>query len=125
MSYAVKLIAYVLITLFLGVILRELGFKGSRLVLLLGMISVIGASVTYVGKLIELYGMLGIGSDEYAVAMIKIVGIGYVFGICADICSELGEGGLANAVCLFGRIEAVTLSAPFVKMIVEKGIELI
>lgn len=125
MSYAVKLIAYVLITLFLGVILRELGFKGSRLVLLLGMISVIGASVTYVGKLIELYGMLGMGSDEYAVAMIKIVGIGYVFGICADICSELGEVGLANAVCLFGRIEAVTLSAPFVKMIVEKGIELI
>ena len=45
MSDWVKVIAYVLITLFLGTLLKELGFKGSKLVLLLGVVSVIGATV--------------------------------------------------------------------------------
>ena len=62
---------------------------------------------------------------EYAVAMLKILGVGYAFGICSDICAELGEPTLAGAVCLFGRIEIVMLSVPFIKTIVEKGIELI
>ena len=100
-----KLIAYVMITLFLGVILRELGFKGAKLVFLLGMISVIGACAICIGKLTSSFGTFGRESGEYATAMLKIVGVGYAFGICSDICTELGEGGLAGAVTLFGRVE--------------------
>ena len=48
MSDWVKVIAYVLITLFLGALLKELGFKGSKLVLLLGVVSVLGAAVIYI-----------------------------------------------------------------------------
>ena len=125
MSEWMRLIAYVLVTLFLGVILKELGFKGAKLIFLLGMISVIGACAIYIGRLTSELGSLGRESGEYATAMLKIVGVGYAFGICSDICTELGEGGLAGAVTLFGRIEIMTISAPFIKMIVEKGIEMI
>ena len=125
MSYGVKVVAYVLITLFLGVILKELSFKGSRLVLLLGMISVIGATVIYVGELVGSFSELGEGGGEYTVAILKIVGVGYVFGICADVCSELGESALCNAVTLFGRVEIMMICLPFVKMILEKGIALL
>ena len=68
---------------------------------------------------------MGANNSEYARAMLKILGAGYVFGVCSDICSELGEGGLSGAVCLFGRVEIIALSLPYIKRIVEKGIELI
>ena len=125
MSDWVKVIAYVLITLFLGALLKELGFKGSKLVLLLGVVSVLGAVVIYIGKMLSFLPILDDKAKEYAVAMLKILGIGYAFGICSDICAELGESSLAGAVCLFGRIEIVMLSVPFIKMIIEKGIEMI
>ena len=120
-----KIIAYVLITLFLGVLLKELGFKGSRLVLLLGIISVLAAAVLYIGRMLAFIPSLDGSNKEYAVAMLKILGVGYAFGICSDVCTELGETSLANAVCLFGRIEIITLSVPFIRTIIEKGISLI
>lgn len=125
MSYAVKIVAYVLITLFLGVILRELGFKGSRLVLLIGTVSLLGATAVYIGDLLGMLGEIGEVGEEYTVAILKIVGVGYIFGVCSDICTELGEGVLGNTVCMFGRVEIMILSTPFLKTILEKGIELI
>ena len=121
----VKVIAYVLITLFLGALLKELGFKGAKLVLLLGVVSVLGAAVIYIGKMLSFLPSLDDEAKDYAVAMLKILGVGYAFGICSDICTELGESSLAGAVCLFGRIEIIMLSVPFIKTIVEKGIEMI
>ena len=125
MSDWVKIIAYALLTLFLGVLLRELGFKGSKLVLILGMVSIVAVSVVYIGKILSLFPGLGDENKGYAVAMLKMIGVGYAFGVCSDICSDLGETTLSGAVLLFGRVEIITLSLPFVKMIVEKGIELI
>ena len=125
MSSWAKVILYVLLTLFLGFILRELGFKGSKLLLLLGTVSVIGASVIGVGELVSLMPDISEEADEYVVTILKIVGVGYVFGICSDVCGELGEMGLSTAVCLFGRVEIITLVLPYVKRIVEKGAELL
>ena len=118
-------VAYALLSLVLGVLLRELGFKGARLVFLIGTVGIVGAAALYAGRLFNSLSVIGTDNSEYARAMLKIVGVGYVFGICSDICTELGETSLSAAVCLFGRIEIVMLSVPFIRMIVEKGIELI
>jgi stage III sporulation protein AD len=120
-----KIIAYVFITLFLGVVLKELGFKGARLLTLLAVVSVLGGVAVYVGDLVGMLGDFGEVGEEYTLAILKIVGVGYVFGICSDICTELGEGVLGNAVCMFGRVEIMIISVPFLKTILEKGIELI
>ena len=125
MSEGMKAIAYALITLFLGVILRELGFKGARLVTLLGTVGAVGIAAVYVGRLSTVLGEMGATSSEYAVAMLKIVGLGYVFGICADICTELGDATLGSSVSLIGRLEIMVISLPYVRMIVEKGIGMI
>ena len=119
------MVAYVLITLFLGLLLKELGFRGATLVLLLGTVSVVGVAVLSLGGIFSILPGVDGESGEYAEAMLKIVGVGYIFGICSDVCAELGEVSLGNAVCLFGRIEILTLAMPFVKRIVEKGVELI
>lgn len=125
MSGIFKIVAYVIITLFLGVVLKELGFKGARLIFVLGIISVIGVVVTYVGSLVDLLDGVGDVDTEYTVAILKIIGVGYVFGICSDICTELGEGVLSSSVSLIGRVEIMMLCTPFIKMIIEKGVVLI
>lgn len=125
MSGVFKIIAYILTVLFLGVVLKELGFKGSRLIFVLGIISALGIVVTYVGSLVTAFDSAGKEGGEYTAALIKIVGIGYVFGICSDICTELGEGVLSNYVCLVGRVEIMMVCTPFIKAIIEKGIALI
>lgn len=125
MSEWLRVIAYTLITLALGTLLKELGFKGTRLVFLLGVVSLIGAAVIYFGRAFSSLTNVWDSGKEYTVAMLKMVGVGYAFGICSDICTELGETSLAGAVSLFGRIEIIVISIPFIKMIVEKGIELI
>lgn len=125
MSGWLRIVGYALITVFLGVLLKELGFKGSKLVLLIGTVSVIGAAALSVGSLFSVLPGLDGNNGEYAVAMLKIIGVGYVCGVCADICTEFGEGGLSGAVCLFGRVEIVTLSLPFIKRIIEKGLEIL
>lgn len=125
MSTWAKVISYALITLFLGVVLKELGFKGSRLVVLLGTVSLIGLGVIYVGEVVSLFPMLDVDGERYAAAMLKMVGVGYAFGICSDVCRELGETSLASVVSLIGRIEILMLSMPFVKTILEEGVTLI
>ena len=125
MSGWLRIVGYALITVFLGVVLKELGFKGSKLVLIIGTVSVIGAAALSVGSLFSVLPGLDGNNGEYAVAMLKIIGVGYVCGVCADICTELGESGLSGAVCLFGRVEIVTLSLPFIKRIIEKGLEIL
>lgn len=120
-----RIIGYALVTLFLGVVLRELGFKGTRLVVLLGTVSLLCVFAVYIARAIEAIPYLGENADEYAVAMLKMVGVGYAFGICSDVCRELGEGVLSDVVCLIGRVEILTLSLPYIKRIVERGVELI
>lgn len=125
MSGLWRVLAYAMITLFLGVVLKELGFKGTRLVILLGTVSLLGAFVLYIGELFDMLPSLDDDGREYAVAMLKMVGVGYAFGICSDVCRELGENTLGSTVSLLGRAEILLISLPFVKGIIERGIELI
>ena len=125
MSGWIRAIAYVAITLFLGAVLKELGFKGSRLVMLLGTVALLIVALTYIAEVLAMLPTLAEADKEYAAVMLKMVGIGYAFGICADVCRESGESTLAGAVSLLGRLEILMLSLPYIKRIVEKGVELI
>ena len=52
-------------------------------------------------------------------------GLGYLFGISADICRELGESGIAKSLEVVGRVEIIAVAVPFWKKIIETGVELI
>lgn len=125
MNEWMRIAAYVLITLFLGILLKELGFHGSSLVMLLGTVCLVGISVVSLGEVLSLLPDVGSDGRVYAETMLKIVGAGYVFGICSDVCSQLGQASLSNAVILCGRVEIVALSAPFIKRIIEEGTKLL
>ena len=125
MSEWLRVVCFTVIAIILGILLRELGFKGARLVSLLATVGVVGAAALCVKEIFDALPSVSADNSEYARAILKMVGAGYVFGMCSDICSEVGESGLSGAVCLFGRVEIIALSLPFIKRIVEKGIELI
>ena len=120
-----KVVGYAFITLFLVVILREVGFRGARLISLVGVVGLLSACVVGIESLGAAFDKIGQGvPDEYAVAVMKIMGVGYASGICSDVCLELGEVGLSGAVSLFGRIEMLAISAPMAVSIFERGLEL-
>lgn len=126
MSEWIKLIAYAMITLFLGVLLREFGFRGARLFSILGTVTIIGALIIAVGNSSPVGVYLSDGvNKEYIAMILKIIGVGYVSGICSDICTDLGEMGLSGAVAMIGKIEIVLISLPCAKEIIERGLALI
>lgn len=70
--------------------------------------------------------VLGVASSinisEPVSVILKIIGLGYLFGISADICRELGEGGIAKALEVAGRVEIFSLSVPYLVKTLNLGI---
>ena len=63
-------------------------------------------------------------ADSIAVAL-KVLGLGYLFGISADICRELGESGIAKSVEVVGRVEIIAVVIPYFEEIIRVGLGLI
>ena len=118
-----RVCAIALLTVILGAVLSELGFKSKKLVSILAiliMLAMLGEGIAaLVGKLISFSEMTRIG--EAATCALKVVGIGYLFGITSDICRELGEGGVANAVGLVGRVETFLVVLPYFEKTLQMG----
>jgi stage III sporulation protein AD len=67
----------------------------------------------------------GADLSEPVSVILKIIGLGYLFGISADICRELGEGGIAKALEVAGRVEIILLSVPDLIKTLNLGVGLI
>ena len=100
----------------MALLLRSFGFRGAAVFASLAVAAILSLVAGELGELIGLASespLLGEEALEYFSAIAKIVGASYLFGICADICTELGEGGIAKAVALSGRIEILLIAAPY------------
>lgn len=115
--------ALALLTVIVGAVLSELGFKSKKLLCILAsliIVSLIGESLSsLISKTTAFSEMAGI-TDAARCAM-KVVGLGYVFGFTSDVCRELGEGGVANAVGLVGRVETFLAVLPYFEKTLEIG----
>lgn len=116
MSGLVRLVAAALLLAFLVFMLREMGFRGARPIAVVGIV-LLALSVT--GRLSELFSGLGLGevsegAAEVTGAALKIIGVGYVFGFVADVCRDMGEGGIASWVLVAGRVEILLLATPYI-----------
>lgn len=122
-----KICAIGLLGAMLSFFLGELGFKNKRLVAVLSAILLISSLKsgvdTFVGKITELSHLAGI-SDACTCAL-KVVGLGYVFGLSSDLCTELGEGGVAKAMTVVGKVEIMLVALPYFESTIELGLELL
>lgn len=65
------------------------------------------------------------GFADYAEPLLKALGIGMLTQVCADICRECGESGVANGVELFGKVEILLLCLPLIHQLLEVAQELL
>ena len=107
-------------------ILKSLGWRGAPVLIAVAsvcLISTVGEELTSVfGTISGLTEPLG--AQSAVTAAIKIIGLGYLFGISADVCRELEAPGLAKAVDVVGRVEIIAVVLPYFKEIIETGIGL-
>ncbi len=117
-------------TLLIGItayLLSEAGFKGKRAFTALGGTILFSVMASEIGKTAsEILGFAdSAGIGEAAKCAAKIVGAGYLFGIGADILSELGESGISKALLSAGKIEILVIVMPCFLDILELGLSLI
>lgn len=122
-----KICALGILLAFVGFLLSEMGFKGKRAFALLSSVIILISLVSELGEIFaettSLFEKAGV--DKTAKAALKIVGLGYVFGISADVAEQLGEAGISKALAIFGRVEIFAMTLPYLKEIMELGINLI
>ena len=114
-----SVMAVLLLSMAAVVILKSFGFRGAPLVAIL--VTLVAISL-YEGAISEIYGVFSyLGelseSEEYVNAALKVVGISYLSGISADVCREMGEGGIAKTVSLVTKLELLALCVPYIKEI--------
>ena len=107
-------------------ILRSFGWKGTPVFAVICSVILIGEASHFLGNI---FGSVSFLYSDTRIcdgisAALKVLGLGYLFGISADICRELGESGIAKSLEVVGRVEIIAVAVPFWKKIIETGVEL-
>ena len=108
-------------------VLKAFGWRGAPIVAVATFISILLLffdSFESVKRIFEAVEAVD-GMQESVGYVLKILGIGYVSGICADVCTELGEQRIASAVLTVARIESLIVVSPMILEIMNVGLELI
>lgn len=122
-----KICAAGLLCAALGMLLSEMGWRGKRVftaVCAAVLLSALSEGVSSLfGKVMSVSEAAGI--SEVAKSAVKIIGVGYIFGVSSDICTELGENTLAGTLTMAGRVEILLIVLPYFIKILSFGLELI
>ena len=121
----IKIAGFAIIGAICAYFLAELGFKGSRLVAAVPAVCLLVLAAERLGTLLsgadEIMSFSGV--TDIGGALIKIVGIGYVTGICSDICREVGSERISDGVTLIGRLECLAVVLPYFMKIIGIGVD--
>ena len=122
-----KACALALVAVFSAVILRELGWRGAGITVTfcaLVLFSLAAEGIANGAHEIEYLSSLAEVSD-FGKCVLKIIGIGYVFGMSADVCKDMNQQIVATALCTVGRIEILITVLPYFRKILDCGIRLL
>lgn len=123
----VKASAFALCAVITSILLKELGWRGAPLVGVVASLGALGFILPYFSTLGSFYSNIaeGFQLSELTESVIKVIGVGYLGGISADVCRELGEGAVASAVGAVAKVEILVLTAPYFIKVVEMGVSLL
>lgn len=104
-----------------SLILKSFGWRGAPVfscLCIVGVFSLLSETFSLIKDNVE---QIAITADlgEYAEAVLKITGIGYLYTIGSELCSELGEAGLSKAVTAGGKLEIIIVALPFFSRILD------
>lgn len=120
-------VAAAIICALLCSVLDGLGFKSKGLFATLCVLILFTALADSLSDLLS--GIMSLaertGIMEAAGCAIRAIGLGYIFGITADICDSLGEKSISSAVSVVGRVQIFLVSYPYFEKIIALGLELV
>ena len=109
-----------------SLLLKGLGSSVTPVVVCIGVVGIISLCTSGLVSLGQTVDRLITGATgEYARRAVKIIGVGYLSGICADACDTLGQASISRAVLLAGRLEILLLALPCFLEILDLSIGLI
>lgn len=122
-----RAIAMALLTGACALILKELGWRGTPVLIAVCFIGIISLAEPYIRTVSRVLGILSeeFGVSDAASSVTKIIAIGYLGGITADVCCELGAGAASKGVLLVARLEILAICAPYLLKIINLATELI
>ena len=117
----VKVCSLALICTIAAVVLQRAKPEYGVLVKLAAAVAFGTAAIALAGKV---YGYIsGISAylpgTEYISVLLKALGVAFLTHVCAGICRDCGEGGIASGVELVGKLEILILCFPLISEVFE------
>lgn len=109
----------------IGYILRGAGARGAAAVSLAGGVLILSAAALKykepIAALLELAECAEL-SGEFSV-IVRILFVGLLGSVAADMCRDLGEGSIAERLEFFARAEILLLALPFLLEVMRLAFE--
>ena len=120
----VKACILVLLAASLSVLLKNFGFKGAPVFIAAVFCAIVSSYGEAFMESVSLLEYVADAADisKYSEACVKVIGIGYLSGISADTCREIGEAGAARCIGIFAKLELIALTIPFIKEIFDSAL---
>ena len=120
MEIIFKIIAIGLITCFAVLIVKPIKSDFALLISVVGGIVILSMVLNCVTSVFSSFSSIvqktGLNQDIFSL-ILKIVGIGYLTEFSANLCSDCGNGGLADKMLLGGKVVLLVLSLPIINNI--------
>ena len=97
-----------------ALILKGINSQSVSALRICGVIAVFGTALAAAGTIFsQTAALIDVSTvGEYAVRMLKALGLAMLSGICADICRDCGENTVATGVETVGNLSIISLCIP-------------
>jgi len=106
-----KIISFILISLFLYLLFKD---KRSDLAVLILLVSGVMVFIYSIGQI-----------NVYLGVILKIIGIAYISSFCSEICKDSGASSLASKVELSGKLFILILAIPILMAVLNSILEIL
>ena len=123
-----KIISFILISLFLYLLFKD---KRSDLAVLILLVSGVMVFIYSIGQINEIINFLKNIAEKaeidglYLGVILKIIGIAYISSFCSEICKDSGASSLASKVELSGKLGILILAIPILMAVLNSILEIL
>lgn len=123
-----KIISFILISLFLYLLFKD---KKSDLAVLILLVSGVMVFIYSIGQINEIITFLKNIAEKaeidglYLGVILKIIGIAYISSFCSEICKDSGASSLASKVELSGKLFILILAIPILMAVLNSILEIL